>query len=262
MLRSFLGGELFGEVFGSQPIKMLALHGWGRDHSDYAGILPKATEGESRAESLASRCGLLVPDLPGFGVTPPPAAAWGSEEYAGLMARLLDTEVGEPVVVIGHSFGGRVAVRLAASRPDLVRSLVLTGAPLARATHNVGSGKRRRIVPAYRLGRRLYRTGIINEDRMESLRRKYGSYDYVHATGIMREILVRLLAENYTDDLAAISCPTELVWGADDREVPLGVAREIAKAIPGATLRVLPGAGHLVPVEAAGALWEAAYNLL
>ncbi len=260
MLQSFLGGELFGDIFGPRPINMLALHGWMRDHTDYAGILPEAIE--SNLASSTGCCGILAPDLPGFGATPPPATAWGSKEYADLVARLLDAEIGEPVVVIGHSFGGRVAVRLAVGRPDLVSSLVLTGAPLARVTQDSGHGKRRRTTPAYRLGRKLNKIGIINDRRMEGLRRKYGSYDYAHATGIMRNILVRLLAENYEDDLSAIACPTEVVWGEDDRDVPLEVARVIAKTISGATLTVLPGVGHLVPVEAAGALWKAACNLL
>ncbi len=264
MLRSFLGGELFGEIFGVQPIKVLALHGWGRDHSDYAALLSKAAD--DKAAALASNCGILAPDLPGFGATPPPVTAWGSKEYADLMARLLDSEAGEPVVVIGHSFGGRVAVRLAVSRPDLVRSLVLTGAPLVRTAQLGNSGKRRRkqggVTLAYRLGRRLYKIGIISDDYMEKLRRKYGSYDYAHATGVMREILVRQLGENYADDLMGIACPTWLVWGMEDREVPLEIAREVDKMIPGATLTELPGVGHLVPVEAADALWKVACKLL
>lgn len=264
MLRSFIGGDLFGEIFGSYPIKVLALHGWGRDHSDYATLLSRIAEDKEAA--LASDCGILVPDLPGFGATPPPVTAWGSQEYADLMARLLDSEVGEPVVVIGHSFGGRIAVKLAASRPDLVRSLVLTGAPLVRTAHLGNSGRQRRkqgrVAPVYRLGRRLYKMGIISEGYMENLRRKYGSYDYAHATGVMREILVRLLAENYADDLVGIACPTWLVWGAEDREVPLEVAMEVDKMIPETTLTELPGVGHLVPVEAGDALWEVVCKLL
>src|SRR5437764_447469 len=64
-------------------------------------------------------------DLPGFGATPPPASAWGSADYATAVADAID----EPMVILGHSLGGRVAAYLAALRPDLVRALVLTGAP-------------------------------------------------------------------------------------------------------------------------------------
>ncbi|HMO11870.1 MAG TPA: alpha/beta fold hydrolase, partial [Actinotalea sp.] len=62
---------------------------------------------------------------------PPPPTGWGTVEYADHLAEALAGT--GPYVVLGHSFGGRVAVRLAVRHPHLVRSLVVTGAPLVRA---------------------------------------------------------------------------------------------------------------------------------
>jgi pimeloyl-ACP methyl ester carboxylesterase len=71
----------------------------------------------------------------------------------------------------------------------------------------------------------------------------------------MRSVLVGVLAEDYGDDLRALRCPVVLLWGAEDREVPVVVAEAIAEAVPGgAELTVLPGIGHLVPTEAPLAL--------
>ncbi len=120
MLRTFAEGRLFGSVTGSEAPRVLALHGWARSHRDFDAVV--AGDGPEPLPALAL-------DLPGFGASPPPPAAWGAEAYAELVGRVLD-EMGSPVVVLGHSFGGRVALHLAIQRPDVVHALVLTGVPL------------------------------------------------------------------------------------------------------------------------------------
>jgi pimeloyl-ACP methyl ester carboxylesterase len=158
-----------------------------------------------------------------------------------------------PVVVLGHSFGGRVAVHLAASRPDLVRALVLTAAPVARPE----GGTRRRPPARFRLVRALRRAHLVPQSTLETARNKYGSPDYLAATGVMRQVLVRLLAERYEEQLAALHCGVELVWGDDDTEVPLSVAEAVAGAVPGAVLTICPGAGHLTPLTVPDLLRQA-----
>jgi pimeloyl-ACP methyl ester carboxylesterase len=155
----------------------------------------------------------------------------------------------EPVVVLGHSFGGRVAVTLAAARPELVRALVLTGAPLAPRP-----GARHRPPAAFRLVRALRRAGLVSEWRLERARRRFGSADYRAAEGVMRQVLVRLLAEDYGPALRSLRCPVELVWGQDDAEAPLAAAEWVQGVVPRASLTVCPGAGHLTPLTAPGQL--------
>ena len=120
MLTSFAGSRLFGQRYGTGVPSVLALHGWRRDHRDFDGV-------------LASGLDAVALDLPGFGSTPPPPTAWGSPEYADAVAAVLD-EMQAHVVVVGHSFGGRVAVHLAADHPEQIAGLVLSGAPLHRPT--------------------------------------------------------------------------------------------------------------------------------
>jgi pimeloyl-ACP methyl ester carboxylesterase len=239
MLRSFAGGDLFGEVWGSTPANVVALHGWRRTHEDFKGVVGPG----SRSGPLAS----IAVDLPGFGSSPAPAEVWGSEDYARSIARMLDEGGPEladgPVVVLGHSFGGRVAVHLAAARPDLVRAIVLTGAPVARS-----GGQRRKPPLAYRLVRSARKARLVPESVLESARKRHGSPDYLAAQGIIRDVLVRTLAEDYAPQLAALDCPVELVWGDDDTEASLTVAQAIVRAVPGAVLEVCPGAGHLTPL--------------
>ena len=195
--------------------------------------------------SAGGACPAVALDLPGFGASPAPAEPWGSSDYAGLAERALAEVRGattEPVVLLGHSFGGRVAVCLAAQRPDLVRALVLTGAPVLRA------GPIRKPPVGFRISRALRRTGLVPESFLERARKRYGSADYVASEGVMRQVLVRLLAEDYTERLSGLQCPVELVWGDDDTEAPLSVAEDLMKIVPQARLTVCPGAGHLTPL--------------
>jgi pimeloyl-ACP methyl ester carboxylesterase len=187
-------------------------------------------------------------DLPGFGATSPPPEPWGSADYAAALVPVL-AELQVPAVVVGHSFGGRVAVHLAAAQPGLVKALVLTGVPLVRQ-----SGGSRRPPLRYRVGRALYGRGLVGEARMETLRQRYGSPDYRAATGVMRQVLVRTVNETYDDQLRAVRCPVELVWGDDDTEAPLSVAEWASGLLARPNLTVCRGAGHLVPLTAPDAL--------
>ena len=222
-LTALLDGLLMAERTGSAP-RVLALHGWGRTRAD---LLP-AVEGVAA----------LVPDLPGFGASPPPPEAWGSQDYATLLAPLLE---GGGWTVLGHSFGGRVAVQLAAGWPGLVSGLVLAGVPLLRRTTGGSSAPW-----GFRLARSLNRFGIVGDARMEEQRRRYGSADYRAASGVQRDCLVRLVNEDYRDLLPKITAPVQLVWGAGDTAAPLAMAHEAKALLPSATLRVSPTSGHLL----------------
>lgn len=250
---------MFGDVWGPGPSRVVALHGWMRTHADFArSVGPDAAGGALP---------VLAVDLPGFGASPPPREEWGSTQYATAVASLLSAPRGPgrpgyvagiapPVVVLGHSFGGRVAVRLAAARPDLVGALVLTGVPLVPRA----AGRRPRL--AYRAVRRLRKAGVVSEERLERARMRYGSEDYRRAQGVMRGVLVRTVNERYDDDLASLRCPVELVWGDDDDAAPIEVARTVAERVPGATLTVCPGAGHLTPLTVPGELRAAVERCL
>jgi len=247
VLTSFAGAQLFGESYGVGTPRVLALHGWRRDHLDFVATL---TEPEPALDAIAL-------DLPGFGGTPAPEEAWGSSRYAEALLPLLE-EMQSRVVVIGHSFGGRVAVQLAAMAPERVAGLVLTAVPLFNL-----SGSRRRSPLRFRIVKRLARAGLVSEGRLEAHRQRYGSADYRAASGVMRDIFVTLVLEDYSAPLAQVECPVELVWGDNDTVVPLTVASKIQAAIPGgAHLVVCEGAGHMTPVSVPGELRAAVERLL
>ncbi len=234
-LRTFADGALFAESYGDpgRP-RVLALHGWGRRGADF--------------ERSMAEISSLALDLPGFGASPPPAEAIGATGYAGAILPVLD-QFDQPPLVVGHSFGGRVAVCLAANHPEKVRGLLLIGVPLLR-TRPPGKPS-----TGYRLLRQLHRAGVISDDRMEEVRRRRGSADYRAVSGVMRSILVRVVNESYEEELKRLSSPMAMLWGAKDTEVPVEVARAAMDIVDAAgrttvDLEVLDGVGHHVPIEA------------
>ena len=244
-LRSFVDGAVFAEVFGDGPPRVLALHGWGRRGADFKNSLTGISA--------------LAPDLPGFGASPPPADVVGAEGYAELVSPIL-SEFDRPPVLVGHSFGGRISVCLAARFPERIGPVILTGAPVVRIAPS------RPPKLSYRIIRSLNNVGIVSDERMEKLRKQSGSADYRSATGVMRDILVKVVNESYEPQLRDMQSQVLLLWGDSDGEVPVSVARTAAEII-GATgdepeLRVLEGVGHHVPVEAPEELRKAIDSVL
>ncbi len=229
VLSSFANGTLFGAREGETPAHVLALHGWRKDNTD----LQKVTEGFDA----------ITLDLPGFGSSPEPTSVWGAKEYAEAVEPVL-REMARPLVIVGHSFGGRIALQLAANHPNAIDALVLTGTPLLRKKTTAKK-------PAflYRAIKFANRTGVLSDARLEQVRRKRGSADYRAASGVMRDVFVRLVNESYEQQLREVQCHVELVWGENDTEAPLAIAKEAAQLINDVDMTTVPGGSHWLPTE-------------
>ena len=235
MLTSLADGAIVAERFGDGPIDVVALHGWGRTGKDFAQIL-----GGMNA---------LAVHLPGFGSAPPPPEAWAPAQYATWLSQGIDPD--RPPVIVGHSFGGRIAVRLAARHPHLVKSLVLTGVPFGKRE----PGKKPPV--QLRLAKTLRAMGLVTESRVDALRRKFGSADYNAAQGVMRDVLVKAVNEDYFDDLARIPHHVDLVWGELDVPAPLALAHQADSVLARSALTVVTGSAHLLDEQLGGALTQA-----
>jgi pimeloyl-ACP methyl ester carboxylesterase len=191
-------------------------HGWGRSRADFAPL----------AGALPGLRHVLI-DLPGFGGSAPPPAPWGTADYAEAVARMLDG----PVVWVGHSFGGKVGLMLAARHPDLVRGLVLIASSGLKRRGRLWVRAR---IAAFKVAKRVcpWAAG-----------RFFGSPDY-RAAGPMRATFVRVVNEDLAPEAAAVRRPTLLLYGARDTETPPELGRRLAALIPDARLEVLDGLGH------------------
>lgn len=224
VIQALAEGRVLAERIGELPPRVVALHGWGRTGADFVPIL-------GGLDAVAIH-------LPGFGPTAVPDTVWGTEDYAELVADALRPF--GPIVIVGHSFGGRIAVRLAARYPELVSGLVLTGAPLVR----IAPTSKPKL--SYRIAKWANSVGILSDSAMEARRRKAGSADYNAAQGIMRDIMVKTVNENYDDDLAKLATPTWMVWGENDTAAPAAAGKVASEKIRGARWTVVSGEAHLL----------------
>jgi pimeloyl-ACP methyl ester carboxylesterase len=141
---------------------------------------------------------------------------------------------------LGHSFGGKVSINIAAAEPELVHKLILVDASGLRPSPSVAARFKRSVARAGRLagyfgppGRALRKLAYA----------KVASPDYRDA-GPLRPSFVKIVNEDVTELLPRISASTLLVWGAQDEDVPVRYAQEMERLISDAGLVVLEPAGH------------------
>jgi len=212
------------------PVRLVWAHGWGQDHRAFLAV----------CQSFTSRGECLLLDLPGFGGAAQPPLHWGTADYADAAAAWLASLPPKPTYWIGHSYGCRVGIQLAARHPRAVSGLLLVaaaGLPRRRTLHQ----KLRHSLRAM-----LFKglKAMVPEGPLrERLRRRFGSSDYAKA-GELRPILVRAVTENLSEQARAVTCPVQLVYGALDDDTPPEIGERFRDAIPGARLTVLPGLDH------------------
>jgi pimeloyl-ACP methyl ester carboxylesterase len=218
------------QVGGEGPAVLL-LHGWGGSIESFAPVY----------EDLVKSYTVYAIDFPGFGQSSLPPMPWGVADYAALTLQAMDCLNLDRPHLIGHSHGGRVAIMLAAQHPQRVGKLVLVASAGVRGRRSL---KARLKWLISRLGKCLGRYGgRLGANVRDRIYRRIESQDYANA-GSLRPTLVKVVNENLKPLLPRITSPTLLVWGADDREVPLSAAKIMARSIPQAQLVVFENAGH------------------
>jgi|CXWL01.1.fsa_nt_gi pimeloyl-ACP methyl ester carboxylesterase len=225
----------FSSLGNSPQPALLILHGWGLK-SDYYQDLGKL---------LADDFRVLIPDLPGFGKTPAPKKIYDVSAYAAAVKKLLNDEDIDEVVIVGHSFGGRIALSLAQSSPKLVKALVLTGTPGVEKFHLKRSLKRAVYWTAAK-GMKI----ISFLPPVKRLRaRFYQHRDLGTLSGVMKETFLRVIKQDLTPLLKSLRQPVLLLWGARDQMVPVYDAERMLKLIPHSYLKIFTKVGHKLPYQ-------------
>lgn len=209
---------------------VVLLHGWGAN----AGLfLPMA-------ELLAEKYNAVAPDLPGFGGTPEPETVWSMDDYTDFVIRFIETLGLRRVILLGHSFGGRIIIKLAnrENLPFAIDKIILTDAAGIRPEKSSTQQTAERVS---HLGKKLLKhiPGAV-----EKLQSRTGSADYRAATPLMRKILVNVVNEDLTALLPGVKPSTLLIWGSADTATPLADGQTMEKLLPDAGLAVIQGAGH------------------
>lgn len=184
-------------------------------------------------------------DLPGFGESPSPPGVWGTPDYAAFVRDALATMGIERAHFVGHSYGAKTSLYLAATVPSLVDKLVLQASSGLRTPPSVKARMKR---SASRAARAAGRFGTPGSRIRDAVYRRIQSSDYRDA-GALRPILVKVVNEDFGYLLARVEASTLLVWGTEDNAVPLRHAHTMEKSIPDAGLVVFQGAGHFAYLD-------------
>ncbi len=223
------------EQKGSGDLIVL-LHGWGSNIKLFANLI----------DLLSRKYTVVAMDMPGFGESQEPPSAWCVDDYVNFVIDFLKGYNTKQVMLLGHSFGGRVIIKLN-SRKDLpfevTKVILVDSAGILPPKSNKKSFR----TYYYKAGKAFLSNKFVQKiapDALENFRKKMGSADYAAASPLMRQVLVKVVNEDLEPLLPNIKCPTLLVWGVNDTATPLSDGEKMEKLIPDAGLVKLENAGH------------------
>lgn len=199
---------------------ILLLHGWGQNIEMMKPL----------GDNFCDRFRITILDFPGFGESEEPKETWTIEKYVCLLEELSKKLNIKKPIVIGHSFGGRVAIKFSSRNP--IEKLVLFGSPCIRIQENLPLS-----VKILKKIKKLPGMNGIGEYMKQFI----GSRDYKAASPIMRQTLVEVVNEDLSKYAREIDAPTLLIWGTNDEEAPLNDAKELEKIMLDAALITMPG---------------------
>lgn len=225
-----LNGQLISYArFGNQQQNgcLIFLHGWRSQKEVWNSVTGKLSDYQ-----------IYTIDLPGFGKSPAPKDAWMVVDYAKVVKEFIDKLGLKNVIIVGHSFGGRVGIKLASQYSSSISKLVLVDS----AGFAMESGKKSAMNAAAKIAKPFFKPSF-----MQGLRKKVykqiGAEDYV-ATPELQKTFVNVTSEDLSADLKNISCPTLIITGKKDNDTPLEFGQRMQSLIANSQLLVLPDAGH------------------
>ena len=216
--------------YGSGDNTLVFLHGWGQNIEMMKPVGDKIKNNR-----------IIIIDLPGFGDSPEPNTIWSMYDYADMVHELLDSlDVSNPIL-LGHSFGGKISLIYASKYKT--NKLVLFGSPFKQ---NI-----KKLSTKTKILKSLKKVPGLN--KLEGFAKKHiGSRDYKQASPFMRKILVDHVNLDITEEVKKIKCPTIIIWGSLDEEVPIEDAYELEKLISDAAVIEYPGCSHYAYLENLG----------
>ena len=238
MFKKIKGIKINYKQYGSGP-DIVLLHGWGQNIEMMKPL----------GDNLSSTNRITIIDLPGFGLSSEPSYAYTIFDYTEVVHDLLmDLKIKKPIIM-GHSFGGRIAI-IYASKYD-TEKLVLFGSPCVR--HEYKSVKQSILKALKKV--KLF-TPLVN-----FMKKHTGSVDYRNASPMMRDILVKTVNQDLSENAKKIKCPTLLIWGENDEAVPVSEAKELDNLLKDSALIILPGT-HYCYLENLNQVVNILYNFI
>ena len=214
--------------YGEGKNTIVLLHGWGQNIEMMKPI----------GDKLQKNNRVIIVDLPGFGNSLEPDNIWSMYDYTECVHELLKSLKVTNPIMIGHSFGGKISLIYASKYKT--EKLVLFGSPFKKEIKKLSTKTK--------ILKFLKKLPLIN--KLEGFAKKHiGSRDYREASDFMRKILVEHVNLDITEDVKKIKCPTIIVWGTMDQEVPIERAYELEKLINDSAVIPYEGCSHYAYLE-------------
>ena len=219
-----------------QGTPIIFLQGWGTNIELYNKLINKV--------STLGR--IIALDLPGFGKTNEPPEAWNVSQYSEFVKEFIKTLGLKNVILMGHSFGGRIIIKLMSNLENefKVEKIVLLDSAGIKPKKTLKQQIKQKW---FKICKKVVNSKVCRKLKpglVEKLQRKHGSADYRNATPLMRQVMVKAINEDLKAYLPNIKVPTLLVWGDMDTATPLADAKIMEELIPDAGLVILKNTGH------------------
>lgn len=236
------GYNICYKTTGTGDKTVVILQGWGTDLGVYdsvAGVID------------GSRYRVIQFDFPGFGGSDEPKEPWGVDGFADFFCRFMEVMQVKQATLIGHSYGGRVIIKLAAreSIPFEITNIILidsAGVLPVRTTAQKWKIRKYKILKKFLNMKLIY---AMFPEVIDDWRSRQGSADYRNATPMMRQCMVKAVNEDLTELLPRIRQEVLLIWGDQDTATPIRDAHIMEEKIPNCGLAVIPGTGHFSFLE-------------
>jgi pimeloyl-ACP methyl ester carboxylesterase len=231
------GYDISYKISGPEDAETLVvLQGWGTDMGLY----------DSVAAAVSDKYRVIQFDLPGFGASDEPREPWNVDAYADFFCSFMETLGIKRAALLGHSYGGRVIIKLAAreSIPFEITKIVLVDSAGVMPER---SASQKFKVRMYKIKRTFLTSKPVHSmfpEVIDYWMSKQGSEDYRNASPMMKKCLVMAVNEDLQHLMPSVKQEVLLVWGDLDMDTPISDAHRMEEKMPNAALVVLEGTDH------------------
>ncbi len=216
---------------------LVCLHGWGGSKESFT---------ELRAALKRTDIRILTPDLPGFGDEPEPEKPWTTDDYVNWVETYIRENVQGEFLLLGHSHGGRIAIKLASRETLPINTLFLCAAAGIRHPKHF-----RRIIGLIlaKTGKTIFLIPGLKHFQATGKRLLYKLFhvhDYEKASALMQKTLILVSKEDLRPLLPKIKMPTHIFWGEDDTMTPISDGELMKKHIKESALYTFENVSHRV----------------
>ena len=214
-------------------VPFLILHGWGSSSEKWL----------KEAEIISKNSfKVIIPDLPGFGESDKLTLPWTINDYVKWFEDFTKQLDVQDFYLLGHSFGGALAAKIAVKYPQRAQKLFLVAAAIIREK----TAQKKILVKVAKLVKIFSFLPLYNFFRKAVYKFIIRESDYVYTEGIMKETYLNIVGEDILHHLHFINVPTIIIWGEKDKSTPIEDGKLINEKIKNSKLIILPGADHLL----------------